>query len=203
MRIAKGAKAVAASAVLMIASAPLAAQAEVAGGVIGCDASGNKQGVGAVVGGVLGGVVGSNLANNDKTTGTVLGAGAGAAAGSYVGCRMQKSDAAKAAAGPVSAAPAPERYAQEGYDERRVDARQGAPGHPHHMPPGQAKKHFGVGQRLPAAYAAEPRHYLTNPRRYGLRYAPAGHRWVVVGDDAYMVRTRTGVITDVARSIFG
>lgn len=173
----------------ILAAAPMAAQAEVAGGVIGCDASGDKQAAGALVGALLGGVVGSNLAKNDKMVGTVVGAGAGAAAGSYVGCSMQKSAAARA-----EAQAAPEPYAE---------AYESSPGRDHRMPPGQGKKYFGVGERLPVAYVSEPRHYLTDPRRYGLRYAPSGHRWVVLDGDAYLVRSRTGTITDVARDVFG
>lgn len=216
MRMAKKAELAAASAAMMLAAAPFAARAEVAGGVIGCDASGNKQIGGAVLGAVIGGVAGSNLAKNDRTTGTVVGATAGAAAGSYIGCRMQKSDATKTAS--PAAAPLADRdydrdeaharpaaYADDRYLERH-DGHRSPPGlakKPHHMPPGLAKKYYGVGERLPAAYVGEPRNSLSDPRRYGLRYAPSGYRWVVIERDAYLVRTRTGVITDVARAIFG
>lgn len=74
-----------------------AARAEVAGGVIGCDASGNKQIVGALIGGVLGGVAGNNIIKKDQQAGTIVGATAGAATGSYVGCQMQKKDAERGA----------------------------------------------------------------------------------------------------------
>ena len=68
-------------------------------------------------------------------------------------------------------------------------------------PPGLAKKAYDVGERLPAAYVGERRHLLSEPERYGLHAAPAGFRWVVIDRDAYLVRTRTGVITDVVTLI--
>lgn len=86
---------------LTMAAAP-AAQARVEqrlGGVVGCDASGGKQEVGAVIGGVLGAVAGNKLAKNDRGTGTAIGAVVGAGAGSYAGCQMQKSRAANNAGG--------------------------------------------------------------------------------------------------------
>ena len=91
------------------ASAPLA-RAEVAGGVIGCDASGHKQIAGALIGGVLGGVAGNNIIKKDQQAGTIVGATAGAAAGSYVGCNMQKKDAERAYAPPPPPPPARVRY---------------------------------------------------------------------------------------------
>jgi Ni/Co efflux regulator RcnB len=216
MRIGKQATLAAASAVaMMISAAPLAARAEIAGGVVDCDAPGHAQVGGALLGAVLGGVAGSNLAKNDRGTGTVIGATAGAAAGSYVGCRMQKSNAAKAEAAPPPPRPRAAAY-RDDYEARarpvnygeddRYDDRGGPPGlakKPHHMPPGLAKKYYGVGERLPVTYVRERDHYVIDPPRYGLRYAPAGYRWVAVGDDAYLVRTRTGVITDVVRAILG
>lgn len=86
---------------LTMVAAP-AAQARISqklGGVVGCDASGGKQEVGAVIGGVLGAVAGNKLAKNDRGTGTAIGAVVGAGAGSYAGCQMQKSRAAENAGG--------------------------------------------------------------------------------------------------------
>ena len=85
--------------------APVAARAEIAGGVVGCDAPGNKQVGGAVIGPLLGGVAGSNLARHDRTAGTIVGATAGAATGSYVGCRMQKADSNRQEPEPEPVAP--------------------------------------------------------------------------------------------------
>ena len=86
---------------LTMATAPTTASAvsQKLGGVIGCNASGGKQEVGAVIGGLLGAVAGSNLAKNDRGTGTAIGAVVGAGAGSYAGCQMQKTRAANNAGG--------------------------------------------------------------------------------------------------------
>ncbi|HJV42510.1 SH3 domain-containing protein [Caulobacter sp.] len=89
----------AATALTMAAAPATYAMDQKLGGVVGCKASGSKQEVGAVLGGLLGAVAGSNLAKNDRGTGTALGAVVGAGAGSYVGCKMQKSDAAKEVGG--------------------------------------------------------------------------------------------------------
>jgi Ni/Co efflux regulator RcnB len=67
---------------------------------------------------------------------------------------------------------------------------------PHGRTAGPARTSYGVGERLPAAYVAAPRHLLADPPRYALRHAPAGFRWVVIDRDAYLVRTRTGEIAD-------
>jgi uncharacterized protein YgiM (DUF1202 family) len=89
------------AAALTMATAPTTASAmsQKLGGVVGCNASGGKQEVGAVIGGLLGAVAGSNLAKNDRGTGTAIGAVVGAGAGSYAGCQMQKSRAANNAGG--------------------------------------------------------------------------------------------------------
>ena len=85
---------------LTLVSAPSAFAVEQRlGGVIGCDAAGSKQEVGAVIGGLLGAVAGRNLAKNERGAGTAIGAVAGAGAGSYVGCKMQKKDARQAVGG--------------------------------------------------------------------------------------------------------
>ena len=89
----------AATALTMTAAPATYAMDQKLGGVVGCKASGSKQEVGAVLGGLLGAVAGSNLAKNDRGTGTAIGAVVGAGAGSYVGCKMQKSDAAKEVGG--------------------------------------------------------------------------------------------------------
>ncbi|KSB90268.1 peptide-binding protein [Caulobacter vibrioides] len=69
------------------------------GGVVGCDASGKKQETGAVIGGLLGAVAGSKLAKNERGAGTAIGAVVGAGAGSYIGCGMQKKEAANEVGG--------------------------------------------------------------------------------------------------------
>jgi len=91
----------AAAAALSMTAAPGAyAMDQKLGGVVGCKASGSKQEVGAVVGGLLGAVAGNKIAGKgDRGTGTAIGAVVGAGAGSLVGCKMQKSDAAKEVGG--------------------------------------------------------------------------------------------------------
>lgn len=71
------------------------------------------------------------------------------------------------------------------------------------LPPGQAKKLFNRGERLPASYYAQnPTYVLSNPAQYQLQPAPAGYRWVRVDNDVYLVRTQTGLIAEVVRRIF-
>ena len=202
----------------MFALAPFAAQAEIAGGVIGCDAPGGKQEGGAVIGAVLGGLAGNSLSKHHSTTGTIVGAGAGAAAGSYVGCRMQKSEANRPSTtssrssrdddddyepvrGERSSYGREARYDQPAYasEPRRVPP--GLAKKPYGMPPGQAKKYYGVGQQLPPAYVRDTRYYVAEPARYRLPYPAAGYRWVIVDGDAYLVRSKTGVVRDVVRAI--
>jgi uncharacterized protein YgiM (DUF1202 family) len=86
---------------LSMVAAPTAASAmsQKLGGVVGCNASGGKQEVGAVIGGLLGAVAGNQLAKHDRGTGTAIGAVVGAGAGSYAGCQMQKNRAADNAGG--------------------------------------------------------------------------------------------------------
>ncbi len=85
---------------LTLVSAPSAFAVEQRlGGVVGCQASGHKQEGGAIIGALLGAAAGSNLAKNDRGAGTAIGALVGAGAGSYVGCSMQKNEAAKAVGG--------------------------------------------------------------------------------------------------------
>ena len=83
----------------------LAPQPSILSNVVGCDASGAKQGVGALAGGALGGLAGNKLLKSNKTIGTIAGAGVGAAAGSWIGCKMQRADQARAAANAPEPAP--------------------------------------------------------------------------------------------------
>ena len=88
----------AAAVAALIASAPLAAQAQ-SNGITSCDAPGGRQQTGALIGAVVGGLAGNAVAKNERTIGTVVGAGAGAAAGSYIGCNQQRARAASEASG--------------------------------------------------------------------------------------------------------
>ena len=68
---------------------------------------------------------------------------------------------------------------------------------PYGMPPGQAKKMWRKGQRMPHAYYSRRDYYVLEPARYHLRYPPPGYRWVLIDGDAYLVRTQSGLIADV------
>ncbi|PTS88584.1 MULTISPECIES: SH3 domain-containing protein [unclassified Caulobacter] len=93
----------AASALTLVTAPSAFAVEQRLGGVVGCKASGKKQETAAVIGALLGAAAGSNLAKNDQGTGTAIGAVIGAGAGSYVGCSMQKSEAANNAGGAYKA----------------------------------------------------------------------------------------------------
>ena len=88
----------AAAVAALIASAPMAAQAQ-SNGVTNCDAPGGRQQAGALIGAVIGGIAGNAVAKNERTLGTVVGAGAGATAGSYIGCNQQRARVAGEASG--------------------------------------------------------------------------------------------------------
>lgn len=68
---------------------------------------------------------------------------------------------------------------------------------PHGMPPGQAKKLWRQGERFPRSYYAGNQHVIAQPEQHHLRTAPAGYKWVLVEDDAYLVRGSNGMIADV------
>jgi hypothetical protein len=68
------------------------------------------------------------------------------------------------------------------------------------MPPGQYKKLYAKGDRLPLNYV-NTRYYISDPNRYRLPPAPAGYRWVMVEDHAYMANTTTGLIANVIANI--
>ena len=61
----------------------------------------------------------------------------------------------------------------------------------------RAEKAWRKGQHLPAAH----RHHYLADRDYGLRAAPAGHRWVLVENDAYLVRTTDGLIAELVLDV--
>jgi len=71
-----------------------------------------------------------------------------------------------------------------------------AQSHPHGMPPGQAKKMWNRGQRLPATYISAP-YYVTDYRRYDLPPPPPQYRYVYVEERVYLVDPQTQLIRDV------
>lgn len=92
------------------------------------------------------------------------------------------------------------RYADR--DGARHDRNGHHRGHPHGIPPGQAKKLWRQGQYIPRAYVTEREYYIVEPARYRLRPPPPGYRWVRVDGDVYLAQTETGLIAEVVRSLF-
>jgi hypothetical protein len=70
------------------------------------------------------------------------------------------------------------------------------------LPPGQAKKIYQRGERLPLTYL-QTRYYISEPVRYRLDPAPAGYRWVLVEENAYLANAQTGLITSVILNLLG
>ncbi|WP_332768676.1 RcnB family protein [Phenylobacterium sp.] len=68
---------------------------------------------------------------------------------------------------------------------------------PYGMPPGQAKKMWRQGERLPRAYYVETRYVIVQPQRYRLAPPPPGYRWVLIEGDAYLVRRDNGLVAEV------
>ncbi len=97
--------------------------------------------------------------------------------------------------GPVASA------AGRGHDkfDRDGDGPPGLANKPYGLPPGQAKKMWRRGERLPPVYLG-PRYFIAEPRVYHLELPRHGHRWVVIDGDAYLVEVATGV---VAQTVFG
>ena len=62
------------------------------------------------------------------------------------------------------------------------------------------ERRWREGQYMQASYYDR---YINDPRAYGLRQAPPGYRWVLVEDDAYMVRRDNGLIADIISSVLG
>lgn len=72
---------------------------------------------------------------------------------------------------------------------------------PYGMPPGQAKKMWSQGDRLPDQYYSQQRYYVANPSAYNLAPAPYGQRWVQVGGNYYLTRTDTGIVSQVVAAL--
>ena len=65
------------------------------------------------------------------------------------------------------------------------------------LPPGQAKKIWGRGERLPVVYVTERVYLIPDHRVYRLPPPPSGHRWVHVDGTAYLAEGRSGLIVNV------
>jgi Ni/Co efflux regulator RcnB/surface antigen len=64
------------------------------------------------------------------------------------------------------------------------------------LPPGQVRKMWRRGERLPLTYVG-PRYFVAEPHRYHLAAPRRGYRWVVVDHDAYLVEIASGLVADV------
>ena len=84
----------------------------------------------------------------------------------------------------------------KGHDKEGVNVPPGLAGKPHGLPPGQAKKMWRKGERIPAVYIV-PQNFIPEPHVYHLAPPSRGYQWVVVDGDAYLVQTRSGMIADV------
>lgn len=88
---------IASTAALLASGAPVAASAQGTGGglgsVVNCDASGHRQGTGAILGALAGAAIGNNVSHGKNAP--IVGALGGAAAGSYIGCQQQRNRAAR------------------------------------------------------------------------------------------------------------
>ena len=67
---------------------------------------------------------------------------------------------------------------------------------PYGLPPGQAKKMWRKGEKVPSAYLV-PQYFIVEPRVYHLAPPRPGYRWIVVDGDAYLVATASGMIADI------
>jgi surface antigen len=70
---------------------------------------------------------------------------------------------------------------------------------PYGLPPGQAKKLWRSGERLPPVYLGS-QYFVLEPRAYRLAQPRLGHRWVLVDGNAYLVDIASGMIATVVAS---
>ena len=84
----------------------------------------------------------------------------------------------------------------KGHDKQSTNVPPGLADKPHGLPPGQAKKMWRKGERIPAVYIV-PQYFIPEPHVYHLAPPSRGYRWVVVDGDAYLVQTTSGMIADV------
>src|SRR5687767_250042 len=73
--------------------------------------------------------------------------------------------------------------------------------HPHGGPPGQTKKMWRKGERLPSSYYSSTRYIIEEPARYRLAPPPRGFRWVLVDGDAYLVRSDNGLVAELVAGV--
>ncbi|HET8818340.1 MAG TPA: RcnB family protein [Xanthomonadaceae bacterium] len=81
-------------------------------------------------------------------------------------------------------------------DDRRGNNPKAQGRHDNGLHLGWYKQQWRRGDRIPVGYL-EPRYYIDDYNRYGLRAPPDGYRWVRPMDDRYLlVQVATGLILD-------
>lgn len=125
--------------------------------------------------------------------------------------------AASIIATPAMAAPGPNRAAnhawknqvEQRHDNRgpqhRVDQRQfnKRPVLVRHTPQPQRQvsyRNWKKGERFDSRYARNYR-VISQPRGYGLRAAPSGHRWVQSGNDALLIGITSGMVSAIVSNV--
>jgi Ni/Co efflux regulator RcnB/surface antigen len=87
----------------------------------------------------------------------------------------------------------------KGHDDYDGDGPPGLANKSYGLSPGQAKKMWRRGERLPNVYIG-PKYFVEEPRAYHLAPPRRGHRWVVIDGDAYLVEVATGLVVE---TVFG
>lgn len=63
-----------------------------------------------------------------------------------------------------------------------------------------AHRNWRKGDRFDSRYASNYR-VISQPRSYGLRAAPNGHRWVQSGNDALLIGITSGIVSSIVSSV--
>jgi Ni/Co efflux regulator RcnB len=134
------------------------------------------------------GVTGCKASGGKQEAGAVIGAVVGGVLGNRVASHDRGVGTVVGAAGGAAAGSA------IGCEMQKKDAQKRAAS-------GDGYGGYEVGDRIPASYVRDRRYRLDEPWKYRLRPAPAGYRWMNLDGDAYLVRTDTGRIKDVARGV--
>jgi len=85
----------------------------------------------------------------------------------------------------------------KGHNDHDGDGPPGLANKPYGLPPGQAKKIWRRGERLPDVYIG-PKYFVAEPRIYRLAPPRPGLRWAVIDGDAYLIEVATGLIAETA-----
>jgi surface antigen/Ni/Co efflux regulator RcnB len=99
----------------------------------------------------------------------------------------------------VLMAPSASAAPGHGKGHERSEGWDGPPGladKPYGLPPGQAKKLWRRGERIPPAFIV-PRYFIVEPRVYHLAPPRPGYRWVAVDGRAYLIEAATGLVADM------